>query len=387
MWSLPVRTPNARADSTSSAKLSRDGAESRRSYVEDVVGIARVEQVPAEDQALPRAQDLRHRVLERLEPMADTEGVEEPGLGGLGLMTARFAHRENPAHQTMPGPVVLPEGADRVRDVADRTDQRPTGPVLRPHPRRLQGQPGHDRLVAEECGRHQPVDQRALASRAGSVMSARRRSSASSVSSIHRYSAATPSSISGVEPIATRDLEAELPQLLEPEFERLTGPTPDGQAAHLDQRRLRSLLRAGAEPVDRPVEVVGLVQSPHAVQRGVTTGVQLDERGGVGRVGELGRGRQEFVHQRLVAQQLCLFGGAAEHSDHQAPLVRLGYRVDDRQVLLRRDVGELRPPAQPPGQVQADSVLPTCAQPVKNGLLHTVVTKPHRLLGARFQHQ
>ena len=183
----------------------------------------------------------------------------------------------------------------------------------------------------------------------------------------------------GGEPVRRRDGDAELAQRLQAQPDRLRETVPVGQAAHLHRRRVRALQGGGAQPLDGAVLLVRLVQAPDAEQGGVPAGVHLHQRGGLARVDQPQRARQERVHQGVLADQRRLVGGAAQQPHHPSALRRIVDRVGHRQVLLGRDGEQLRHLGQPPRHGQLQGLSPRRIQPGQNRLAEAVVAKPHRL--------
>ena len=160
-----------------------------------------------------------------------------------------------------------------------------------------------------------------------------------------------------------------------------------GQAAHLHRRRVRAVQHGRAQPFDRAVLLVGLLQPPQAVQGGVTAGVHRGERGGLARVDRRKRGGQQRMDQRVVADQRGLAGGPPQQPHHLAPLGGIGDRADGRQVLLRRGREQLRHPGQPPRHGQLQGAPPPGLEPAQHRLADPVVPEPHRRMRPGLGHQ
>ena len=151
-------------------------------------------------------------------------------------------------------------------------------------------------------------------------------------------------------------------------------PSPIASAKRFRWVRLRTCTTVAsarvaarrAQPLDRPVLLVRLLQAPQAVQRRVAAGAHLDQRGGLVRVDQPQRGGQQRVHQRVVADQPRLVGGAPQQPHHLTALRRVVDGVDHRQVLLRRDREQLRHPGQPPRHRQLQGASPLRVQPAQD---------------------
>ena len=160
-----------------------------------------------------------------------------------------------------------------------------------------------------------------------------------------------------------------------------------GQAAHLERRRVRTVQNGGAQPFDRGVHLVRLLQPPQAVKRGVTAGVHFGERAGLTRLDRPKRGGQQRMHQRVVPGQHGLAGGAPQQPHHLALLRGINDRIGHRQVLLRRDREQLRHRRQPPRHGQLHGAPPPGLQPAQDRLADPVVPEPHRRMCPGLCHQ
>ena len=252
--------------------------------------------------------------------------------------------------------------------------------MLDPDPQRLQAQPGDQGGVGDEVGRRQDrVDQpgRGQQRRVGELgrePDRRRRRCRSS----HRYrrsnwrssSAASRSAAGTVMPHSRSDSRpSSIASAKRLRWVRLRTCTAVASARSSAVGHSRSIVRYSSSASSRRPRL------NRAAWRPVRTSTSVAV---VSRVDQPQRGRQQRVHQRVVADQRRLVGGAPQQPHHLAPLRRVVDRVDHRQVLLGRDREQLRHPGQPPRQGQLQGASPRRVQPAQDRLADPVVAEPHR---------
>ena len=260
--------------------------------------------------------------------------------------------------------------------------------MLEPDPDTLQAQPAVGREVTGEVGPWQHrVDQTGRGEE-GRVADLRPRQVVGGVAVVEPPVQVLELPLEVRGPLVRRRHgDAERAQRLDGQADRLREPLPVAEAAHLQVPRVGARHHAGAQRLDRPVLLVRLLQASHAVERGVASGPQRDERGRLVGVGQLQRGAQQRVHQHVVADQPRLVGGAPEEAHHLTALRLVVDGVDDRQVLLRRHREQLRHPGQPPRHRQLHGLPPPRVQPLHDRVPDAVVAEPHRLSRPGLHHQ
>jgi hypothetical protein len=260
--------------------------------------------------------------------------------------------------------------------------------VLEPDPDTLQAQPAVRREVTGEVGPRQYRVDQASRGEEGWVADLRPGQVVGAVAVVEPpvQVLELPVEIRG--PLVRhRHGDAERAQRLDGQADRLREPLPMAEAAHLQVPRVGARHHAGAQLLDRLILLIRLLQTSHAVERGVASGPQRDERGRLVGVGQPQRGTQQRVHQHVVADQPRLIGGASEEAHHLMALCLVGNGVDDRQVLFRRHGEQLRHPGQPPRHRQLHALPPARVQPLHDRVPDAVVAEPHRLPRPGLHHQ
>jgi hypothetical protein len=184
-------------------------------------------------------------------------------LGGAGLVAAGFGQRQDPPHHPVPGGVVAAQHHRTEGGVGRWFDQGRGWAVLEADPQCFQAQPGDRGGVAGQVGcLRSCVDQAGGGEQRG-VGEVGPGQIAGGVGVIQPLvPRAEPVVKVGGEPVRSREGDAEFPQRLQPEPERLRETGPVGHAAHLHRRRVRAVHHGRARPFDRAVHLVGLLQPP-----------------------------------------------------------------------------------------------------------------------------